>query len=69
MLMLAAAPVAARADVDLTGLWELDSFLQFGATIVQTGTSLSVDIGTQALLGTIDSATGAFSFGTALRRP
>jgi hypothetical protein len=28
MLILAAAPAAARADVDLTGFWELDSFLQ-----------------------------------------
>jgi cysteine-rich repeat protein len=68
-LLVAGAPVAARA-MNLTGTWEIGGvgFPSLGATIVQTGTALSVTTETSTLPGTIDSATGAFSFGTGSRQ-
>src|SRR5262249_12379461 len=62
VLLLAGAPVA-RADIDLTGTWDLRTSLvpdfSVAMTIVQTGTTLSGTIGGSAS-GTIDPVGGVF---------
>src|SRR5262245_53403676 len=63
VLLLAGAPVA-RADIDLTGSWDLRTSLvpdfSVAMTIVQTGSTLSVSIGGSSGSGTIDPVTGVF---------
>ena len=58
----------ARADVDITASWDIDLVLSppgwevvSGMTVIQSGTSVSMQIGDTIATGTIDPASGAFS--------
>src|SRR6185369_14571599 len=55
---------SARADVDLTGDWDLVGFnFQVQVTIGQSGSALTVDFPTPPpAVGTIDPTNGLFSF-------
>ena len=57
----------ARAEVDITASWDIDLVLSpgwevvSGMTVIQSGTSVSMQIGDTIATGTIDPASGAFS--------
>ena len=63
--LASARPV--RAEVDVTGGWDIDLVLSpgpevvSGMTVIQSGTFVSMQIGDTIATGTIDPATGAFS--------
>lgn len=67
--VLLASPGAVRADVDLSGVWEIYTSVEgvdeaFDATVTQTGTALTIDFFPAGpLSGTIDPVSGEFSVG------
>ena len=67
--VLLASPGAVRADVDLSGEWEIYTSVEgvdeaFDATVTQSGTALTIAFFPAGpLSGTIDPVSGAFSVG------